>query len=148
MMNLVELQGSEKQVKWAQDIRNTYVKKLEVFVALSEKKLSGEKLTLEEINTLSNARWFIVRDDEKEKYEEIYAVVWNEELERNNSDFHLGRTPEDKDTAREFRRANKEVYVAYRKLKEKALIDWVQDKWEKEFQNTSAKYWIEEKRYS
>lgn len=65
VMKMVELKGSEKQVKWAEDIRANFLKALERYTSVSSedekvvKVVNAFKAFKEEIENQESAKWFI-----------------------------------------------------------------------------------------
>lgn len=74
---MIELKGTEKQVKWANDIRPKVITNFEKYIEDKKESSSIEKIkaAFEKMKTIDDAKWWI----EHREYESYYIQkLWQE----------------------------------------------------------------------
>lgn len=123
MTNLVELKGTEKQIQWAEDLRNTYLRKVEDFRRLSK----IDKLDTKEDLSLSGSLGYISDLRRLSNYYETYLEKHG--IERPGKNYPL-----------EERRAFSRYHN--KKSKEEAIV-YVEKCIEEQLSVENASEWIE-----
>ena len=118
------LKGSEKQVKWAEDLRSDWLQLNEKLIALEEKEANDE-LSFEEAQTIQSARYGVFRG----RYEAQEAQK-KEELKING------------------RAQRRKIPLEQRAALDQEVMDFMAD-WSEErrsfiMEQDEAKFWIDE----
>lgn len=74
-----ELQGSEKQISWAETIRQGFVEKLEAFPAVDEANKAMKEKLMGLMKNKKSAAWWI--DNRSEQFANVIHKLYTEEAE-------------------------------------------------------------------